>query len=128
MSRCKFLYPQGTKYPHNNKKTKKRIKIYRDWGYVLPVKYLRNGERYPSSVFTGLNGKSHATNWYNNGSVVLIVLKILVVKNDEFSSFLMFPRCKISKFVERVRSNLILYLLFVSNEHSYYIEIDKIYF
>ena len=42
----------------------KKNKEIRVQGYVLPVEYLRNGGRYSRSVFTFINRKSHATNWF----------------------------------------------------------------
>ena len=55
---------------------KKNKEITRS-GLVLPVEYLRNGKRYLSSVFTLCHGKSYATNWCNDSSVVVIVSEIL---------------------------------------------------
>ena len=40
------------------------MKKYRVQGYVLPVEYLRNGERYSSSVFTLSKAKNHANSLY----------------------------------------------------------------
>ena len=41
-----------------------RMKKYRVQGYVFPVEYLQNGERYSSSVLTIGKAKNHATSWY----------------------------------------------------------------
>ena len=48
----------------NNNKNKNKNKEISRFGLVFPVEYLRNGERYSSSVFTVAKVKSHATKWY----------------------------------------------------------------
>ena len=54
---------------------------------MLPVEYLRNGKRYPSSVFTFCNLHSFSTKCYNDDSVVVIVSEILVFKNEVVEIF-----------------------------------------
>ena len=54
---------------------------------MLPVEYLRNGESYPSYVFTFWNLDNYSTNCYNDDSVVIIVSEILVFKNEVVEIF-----------------------------------------
>ena len=54
---------------------------------MLPVEYLQNGKRYPSSVFTFCNLHSFSTKCYNDDSVVVIVSEILVFKNEVVEIF-----------------------------------------
>ena len=84
---------------------KKKKNIYRDRGYVLPVEYLRKGKRYLISVSTIGTSKCLATNFRKSITVGLIILEILVLKNDEFSSF---SRCEINKFDKRSLSLTLL--------------------
>ena len=74
---------------------------------MLSVEYLRNGERYSSSVFTLSKAKSHASNWYKRRLCSCYRFRDIKSSTSRISNADLYERCKLNtrsnEFVRLIR-------------------------